>query len=155
MEEKKTSGLIASMKEKKTSAIIFSIISGLVGIAFVNTVLLWRQYTNGVILETWTNILWAANLSLIVQIVGNTVLAFYRPARAYSLIQAVISTVSLLSIIVFFIVFPIDFSQVAVGWLNTLLKVIMIICMPLGLLSIIIHVVRLISGTQYLVEQKK
>ena len=137
------------MKEKKTSEFIGSIIGNLIAIAFFNTVLLWRQYTHGVVLDTWVNILWAANLSLIVQIVGNIVLAAYRPARAYSLIQAVHSAVGLVSVIVFFIVLPLDFSQIGVGWLNTLLKAILIAGMAGTSIGVVVHVSRAASGAQY------
>ena len=143
------------MKEKKTSEFIGSAIGNLIAIAFVNTVLLWHERTHGVVLDAWIDILWAANLSLIVQIVGNIVLAVYRPARAYSLIQAVHSAVGLVSIIVFFVVFPLDFSQIGVGWLNTLLKAILIAAMAGTSIGIVVHVARAASGVQYSVAPSK
>jgi hypothetical protein len=143
------------LKEKKTSEFIGAAIGNLIAIAIVNTVLLWHQYTHGVVLDTWINILWAANLSLIVQIVGNIVLAVYRPARAYSLKQAVHSAVGLVSIIVFFVVFPLDFSQIGVGWLNTLLKAILIAAMAGTSIGIVVHVARAASGVQYSVAPSK
>jgi hypothetical protein len=42
-----------------------------------------EDFRHGVVLDTWMSILWAANLSLVAQIVGNIVLSAYRPARAY------------------------------------------------------------------------
>jgi len=45
----------------------------------MNTLLLWRQHTQGVILERWADILWAADISLGAQIVGNLLLCFCRP----------------------------------------------------------------------------
>lgn len=137
------------MKEKRTSELIGSVVGNLIGIAFFNTVLLWRQYTNGVVLETWANILWAANLSLIVQIAGNVVLALYRPARFYAFIQAVHSAVGLLSVIVFYVVFPLDFSQIGAGWLNTLLRVVLIIGMAATAISIVVNLVRAVAGVEY------
>jgi len=137
------------MKEKKTAEFLGSIIGSIIGIAFINTVLLWRHLTNGVILESWVNILWASNLSLIVQITGNIILAFYRPARAYTLIQAVHAAVGLVPIIVFYIVFPLDFSQIAGDWLNTLIKAVLIVAMAGTSIAVIVNFVRAVLGTQY------
>jgi hypothetical protein len=137
------------MKEKRTSDFVGAILGNVIGIVLVNTVLVWRQYTHGVILESWVDILWAANLSLVVQIVGNAVLSAYRPARAYSFIQAVHSAAGLLSTIVFFVVFPLDFSQVGVDWLNTLVKAVLILGMVGASIGVIVNLVRAAAGTPY------
>jgi hypothetical protein len=50
------------MKEKKTSECIGAMIGGIIGLIVVNSVPLWAHLTNGIILESWTKILWAANL---------------------------------------------------------------------------------------------
>ncbi len=99
------------MKEKKTIGFVGAIIGAIIGLVIVNTVPLWSHLTNGVILDSWVNILWAANLSMVVQIIGNFILAVYRPARLYSFLQAIFSAVGLLSLIVFFNVFPLDFRN--------------------------------------------
>jgi hypothetical protein len=137
------------MKEKKTADLVGSVIGNIIGIVFVNTVLLWRQYTNGVVLESWIDILWAANLSLIVQIVGNILLAMYRPARLYSLLQAVDAALGFVSILVFYFVFPLDFSRVAGDWLNTLTKAALIVAMAGTTIGMVVHLARAASGAQY------
>jgi hypothetical protein len=143
------------MKEKKTADFVGSIVANIIGIAFMNTVLLWRHLTNGVILESWIDILWAANLSMIVQITGNMLLAFYRPARMYSLIQTIFAAVGLASMIVFYIVFPLDFSQVAGHWLNTLVRAVLIVAMAGTSIGVVVNLARAISGTQYSQTQNK
>jgi hypothetical protein len=137
------------VKEKKRPEIIIAIIMHIIGLAFVNTMMLWRMRTHGVVLETWTNILWAMNLSIILQLVGNIVLVFYRPARLYSFVQTLLTAASLLSIVVFLIVFPLDFQQIEAGWLNALLRVMIIIAMVGGSIGVIVYIVRAITGTQY------
>jgi len=134
------------MKEKKTGQLIGAIFGDIVGIVLVNSVMIWRQWTQGVILETWMDILWAANLSLIVQLAGNLLLIFYRQ-RAFSVFMDVVfSAVSLISLIVFFIVFPIDFSVLVGDWLNTVLKVIVIVGMGGTFIGFVVNLVRLLTG---------
>jgi hypothetical protein len=137
------------MKEKRTGEIVAGIIGNILAIVIVNSVLLWRQWTHGVVLESWVDILWAANLSLLVQIAGNLILVFYRPPRVYWLSQALFAAVGLVSLIVFYIVFPLDFSQLVGIWLNTLLKIILIIGMIGTLIGFVVQLVRFILGKPY------
>ena len=134
------------MKEQTTGHYVGAILGNLIAIAFVNTVLLWRQYTQGVILETWINTLWAANLSLVVRMLGNLLLAFYRPPRFNSLMNALFAAASLVSVIVFYLVFPLDFSRLVGGWLNTLLKVLLVVSMVATLITGTVQLVRFIVG---------
>ena len=132
------------MKEKTTADYVGAIIGDVIGLVFMNTVLLWRQYTHGVILESWAAILWAANLSLGVQMVGNFLLCFFRPAWFSALMRAAFAAAGLLSIIVFFIVFPLDFSRLVGTWLNTLLKVLLMAGMAGTVVGFLVELVRFI-----------
>jgi hypothetical protein len=146
---------IMIMKEKKTVEFVGSIIGAIIGLVIVNTVPLWLHQTKGVILESWVNILWAANLSLIAQIIGNIILALYHPARLYSFIQAVLTAAGLVSLIVFYNVFPLDFSHLIGSWLNFLLRVVLIIAMFGTAVGIIIYLVRALAGTPYTTARNK
>lgn len=137
------------MKERRTGELIGAVIGNLIAIVLVNTVLLWRHYTNGVILSSWVQILWAANLAIVVQIIGNVLLALYRPARMYSFIQALFAAVNLASIIVFYIVFPLDFAPIAGSWLNTVVKAVLIAAMAGTAIGLIVSVARAAAGTPY------
>jgi hypothetical protein len=137
------------MKEKNTSEFVGSIIGSIIGLAIINSVALWRPWTHGVVLESWNSILWAANFSLMTQIAGNLILAFYRPARLYSIINVIIAAAGFLSVSVFFAVFPLDFSLVIADWFNTLVRVAVVIGMFGTLIALIVHLVRAILGTQY------
>jgi hypothetical protein len=137
------------MKEKKTTEFVGAIIGAILGLVIVNSVPLWRHLTHGVVLESWVYILWAANLSMFVQIIGNFVLAIYRPARLYSFLQAIMAVAGLVSVIVFFNVFPLDFSQVAGSWLNILVKAALVLAMFGTSIGIIIYLVRVVLGTPY------
>ncbi len=132
------------MREKKTGDYVGAVVGNLVALLFVNTVLLWRQYTQGVILESWADILWAANLSLLVQIVGNLVLCLYRPAWFSAFLRTVFAATGLLSVIVFYLVLPLDFSVLVGEWLNTLLRVVLLVGMVGAVIGLVVELVRLI-----------
>ncbi len=134
------------MKEQTTGHFVGAILGNVFGILLFNSVLLWRTYTRGVILDTWIDILWATNLSLGIQMLGNLLLAFYRPPRFYALMRALFAAASLLSVIVFYIVFPLDFSGIVGAWLNTLLKVLLFVSMAVAMITAIVHLVRFIAG---------
>jgi len=134
------------MKEKKTSELTASSIANAVGIVLFNTVPLWRQYTQGVVLEDFVRILWAANLSFLIQIVGNLSLIFYRPPRFAAFVQILATSAGLLSLIVFYVVFPLDFSQVGVAWVNSALKIVLIAGMGGTVIALIAQTVQLAVG---------
>ena len=137
------------MKEKKTSECIRAMIGGIIGLIIVNSVPLWAHMINGIILASWSRILWAANLSMVLQIIGNFVLAVYRPARFYSFIQLILALAGLLSVIVFFQVFPLDFSQVVGNWVNFMAKALLVLGIVGSFIACIVYLVRIILGTQY------
>jgi hypothetical protein len=131
------------MKEKKTIELAASSIANAIGIVLFNTVPLWRHLTQGVVLEDFIRILWAANLSFLVQIAGNLSLIFYRPPRFAAIVQILATSAGLLSLIVFYLVFPLDFSQVGITWLNLALKVVLIAGMAGAVIGLIVQTVQL------------
>ncbi|MGA2614581.1 MAG: hypothetical protein ABSG38_14180 [Spirochaetia bacterium] len=139
-------GVGKGMKEKRTADFVGAVIGNIIVLVFMNTVLLWRQYTQGVILESWADILWAADISLGAQIVGNFLLCFFRPGWFLALMRAVFAAAGLMSIIVFFIVFPLDFSRLVGAWLNTLLKVLMMIGMAGALVGLVVELARFLRA---------
>ncbi len=134
------------MKEKNSGELTAAAIANAIGVILFNTVPLWRQYTRGVVLQDFVQILWAANLSFLVQLIGNLAMIFYRPPRFAAIVQVLGTATSLMSLIVFFVVFPLDFSAVGVAWINSLLKVVMIAGMGGASLGLIVQSVQLGSG---------
>jgi hypothetical protein len=137
------------MKKKTTGELVGAIVGNILGILFVNTMPYWRQWTYGVVQESWADIVWAANLSMAVQIGGNLLLILYRPPSLYALLQAVFAAVSLISIAVFYAVFPLDFSQLVGTWLNTLLRFVLIVAMVATAINCAVYLVRLVLGKPY------
>lgn len=131
------------MKEKTTGDLTASVICNAVFGVAVNTFPLWRQYTQGVVLDDFVRVLWAVNLSLLVQVAGSLSMIFYRPPRFAAAVQILTTAAGLLSLIVFYAVFPLDFSVVGVPWLNSLLKVVMIAGMAGAAIGFIVQVTQL------------
>jgi ABC-type transport system involved in multi-copper enzyme maturation permease subunit len=89
----------------------------------------------------------AVVVNIIVCVILNTLLlAFYHPPRLQALTRALFAAAGLLSAIVFFIVFPMDFSRLVGSWLNTLLKVLLTIGIGVSLIAFVIECVRFIPG---------
>jgi hypothetical protein len=137
------------MREKRTSELVGLMISCVVEIVLVNTVPLWSRFTHGVILETWRDILWAANISIIVRFCGYVALAIRRPARLYSALQAVNAAASMLSMVVFLVVFPMDFRAISLGWVNTALRVLTIFALVMGAITVAVNASQAARGTGY------
>jgi len=94
------------------------------------------------ITSSYPDILRAVNMTLIVHIVGNVILIFIHPLFTHHLANAVFSVFSLIAAWVIFSVFPFDFSEIVGAWLNTLIRVCLIIGIVGSAISIVVHVVK-------------
>jgi hypothetical protein len=134
------------MRERRTGELVSSAVFNTIVLVAVNLWRLWQPLTMGVVLPSWAFILWAANLSLAVQIVGNIILAGYRPKWFNALMQTVFAAFSLLSLVVFLLVFPLDFSRVGIPWLNLALHVVLIVGIVGAVIGVVVNLVRFIVG---------
>jgi hypothetical protein len=134
------------MRQKKTGQLVGAIFGNIIAIVVVNSLLAWRQWTQGVILESWVGILWATNLSLMVQLAGSLILVFYRPPAMVAFMNMAFNAASLVSLIVFYIVLPLDFTPLGIAWLNTVIKVLIVVGMGGACISLIVNGVRLMTG---------
>ena len=139
------------MREKRTGELTAEGIAQLVGVILFNTVPLWRQYTRGVVLQDFIQILWAANVSFLVHLAGNLSLIFYRPARFAALARVTATAAGLLSMIVFYAVFPLDFGAVGAEWINSALRIVLIAGMGGAALGLIVQTIQLATGWRGLV----
>jgi hypothetical protein len=133
------------MREKKTGEYIGRALALLVILILVNLVLLFQASTNGIVRESWVDVLWAVDLSLVFQILGNSVLAFYRRVWLEGLLRAMFAGSGLLALIVFFIVFPLDFTQAVGPWLNTVVRVVLLAGMVGAFIDGIVQLLRFIG----------
>ncbi|MGA2478035.1 MAG: hypothetical protein ABSG63_04710 [Spirochaetia bacterium] len=132
------------MRERRAGEFIGAAVFSVIIIVAMNTAPIWRPLTHGVVLPRWSDILWAANLSLAAQMVGNLLLAAYRPPWFLTLMQTVFAAGGLLSVIVFFLVFPLNFSLVVGAWLNTLVWLVLIVGIAGSAIALVVNLVRFI-----------
>jgi len=114
------------MREKRTGELTGSAVGNAVCAVLFNTFPLWRQFTQGVVLDDFIRVLWAVNLSVLVQMAGSLSMIFYRPPRFAAVAQILGTAAALVSMIVFYVVFPLDFSVVGAAWANSVLRVALI-----------------------------
>lgn len=117
----------AYKSKKRMAKYIASITSNIIFFFIINLYPLWITKTNGVVTNNWISVLWAMDLAIITLVVGYVVLLAYSPKWLRALVEFFIAVTALVSTVVFLIVFPIDFSALVGMWLNTLLKVFLII----------------------------
>jgi hypothetical protein len=141
-----------SMKEKRTSEFVASVVVNVIILGVVNTAPVWRHLTHNVVLASWTHVLWAMNTALGIVILGNLLLAYYRPARLQAFFGMVFDAANFFSSLVFYIVFPLDFSPIVGDWLNTLLRALLIVGMCASAIAFIVHLVRMIVGDAHRVS---
>jgi hypothetical protein len=100
--------------------------------AAINGVLLWAvnrlpAWKPFFLLDSYSDVLWALNMSFIVQVALNVVLAFYHPLFFHYLANTILSLVSIVSLSVLLQVFPVDFSSRVGHWANTLFRIVLIV----------------------------
>ena len=137
-----SNGLFAGPKKKPPNRIsnyIPSIIFNIIILIVLNKIPDWNI---AFITESYPDILRAVNTSLIVHIVGNLILIFIHPLVIHHLANAVFSIFSLIAAWVILSVFPFDFSEIVGNWLNTVIRVCLIVGVVGSAISIVVHVVK-------------
>jgi hypothetical protein len=120
------------------------VVGNLIALALFNLYPIWRPWTAGVVSEDWVRILWAADLSFLVQICGNLILLFASPRWLRRLMELAFSVTGLLSVAVFYAVFPLDFSRIVGEWLNLLFRVLLVLGMVGASIGVVVNLVRFV-----------
>ena len=120
-----------SRERKKTPP--NSLINYIVGVV-VNAVLLFLvnkipAWNLDFIAGNYPEVLWALNLSLIVQIAGNFLLMFYHPMVLHHIGNMLFSIFGFIALIVIYTVFPFILPELRSNWLPTVIKAVMIVGM--------------------------
>jgi hypothetical protein len=124
---------------------------GYVVSAVLNAVMLWVMNQLPVwkpffLLDSYLDVLWAINMSLIVQIILNLVLVFFHPLFFHHLTQTVFSLLSFIALLWIVRVFPLDFSSRLGDWFNVLFRVVLIVALVGTLIGGITHFVKFIQA---------
>jgi hypothetical protein len=132
-------------KVKRPGDYVGAIFGCLLVLVAINIYPLWQPHTAGIVTEAWPRTLWAANLSLVAQVAGSFLLLFWRPRWLANLFELAFAVLGLLSVAVFFAVFPLDFSLVVGEWLNTLMRIILIVGIAGAAIGVVVNLVRFIA----------
>lgn len=77
----------------------------------LNAYEVWRPWLGGVVTETFSQVLWAANLACVVQIFGNLILYVTSPWWLRRLADLAFALSTLVAVIVFYQVYPLDLAR--------------------------------------------
>ena len=138
-DEKGSSARRGEKPPNRISNYIPSVICNIVLIIVVNKIPDWNIVF---ITESYPDILRAVNMTLIVHLVGNFILIFIHPLFTHHLANAVFSVFSLIAAWVIFSVFPFGFSEIVGSWLNTVIRVCLIIGIVGSAVSVVVHLVK-------------
>ena len=110
-------------KDRSVGAYIAGVVANAIVFFLVNKVPDWNL---PFITDGYPAVLWAMNLSILVQIGGNALLIFIHPRFLHYLGQTVFNVFSLLAIIVLVAVYPFDFSFLG-GVINAIVRIALIV----------------------------
>ena len=115
------------------------IVSAVINAVFLFLVNKIPDWNLAFIADTYPNVLWALNLSLIVQIAGNFLLVFYHPMVLHHVGNMLFSIAGFIALIVVYTVFPFHLPELRSGWLPTLVRIVMIVGMVGTGIATIVH----------------
>ena len=113
-----------SSRPNNPGGYVFSAVINAVMLWVMNQLPVWKPFF---LLDSYSEVLWAINMSLIVQIILNLVLIFFHPLFFHHLIQTVFSLVSIIALLWIVQVFPLDFSSRLGDWFNLVFRIVLII----------------------------
>ena len=127
---------------------------GFLAAAIVNALLLlavnahetWRPWTNGVVTDAFLEVLWAVNLALWVQVLGNALLFFTHPLWFRRMAEFGFALVTVVSSAVLYQVFPFDFAAIQQAWLDVVARIFLIVGIAGGALGMVVAMVRMGRG---------
>ena len=128
---------------RRMSDYIFAVIFNIAFLVVVNKVPDWNILF---ITDSFADILWAVNTSLAVSLAGNLILIFFHPRFLHHLFNAVFAAFGILATSVILSVFPFDFSQVAGEWLNTVVRIALIIGIVGSVISVVVNIVKAVGA---------
>ena len=141
------------MKKNPPNSLANYIVSAVINAVFLFLVNKIPDWNLAFIAGTYPNVLWALNLSLIVQIAGNFLLIFYHPMVLHHVGNVLFSIFGFIALIVVYTVFPFYLPELRSSWLPTLLRIVMIVGMVGTGIAAIVHLVGAIRS--FLVRENR
>jgi peptidoglycan/LPS O-acetylase OafA/YrhL len=131
-------------KEQK-SEYISAIIVGLIFLYVVNNLLNWHIYF---ITNSFNEVLWIINLSIIATIIGNALLLLYSPERLRHVVKIIINIISFIAVYIVYKVFPFNFYNSFYNWGFNILLILAMIGIAI---ATIVEIYLLVTGKPKLI----
>jgi hypothetical protein len=122
---------------------IGSIVANLIFLLIVNKVPDWNL---SFITESYPSVLWAVNLSIFVQIVGNALLIFFDPRWLRHLANLAFNIFGVISIAVVYAIYPFNFAVFGMEWYDVAAKIMLLIALFATAIAGAVH------GVQFVVS---
>jgi len=143
MSENERTKRSSMMPRRRMTDYIFAVIFNVAFLVVVNKVPDWNIVF---ITDSFPDILWALNTSVAVSIAGNLILIFFHPRFLHHLLNAVFAIFGILAASVMLSVFPFDFSDLVVDWLNILVRIALIIGIVGSAIATVVNIVKAVGA---------
>lgn len=135
-------------EKSKKSEYIAAIIFNLIFLYIFNNLLNWHIYF---ITNSFNEVLWIINLSIIVSIIGNALLLVYDPVRFRHLVKIIMNMVSFVAVYLVYDVFPFNFYNSFYNWGFSILLILVMLGIIIGT---IVEIYLLITGKPKITGKK-
>ena len=129
-----------NIKREQKSEYFVAIIFNLIFFYIVNNLLNWQVYF---ITNSFNEVLWIINLSIIITIIGNILLLLYSPERFRHLMKIILNIVAFIAVYFVYIVFPFNFYNSFYDWGFSILLILAMIGI---IIAIIVEIYLLVTG---------
>lgn len=129
-----------NIKREQKSEYVTAIIFNLIFLYIVNNLLNWHVYF---VLNTFNEVLWIINLSVIATIVGNFLLLLYSPERFKHVMKIILNIFAFIAVYFVYVVFPFNFYNSFYNWAFSILLILGMIGI---IIAIIVEIYLLITG---------
>lgn len=129
-------------KNRSVGSYVVAVVANAVVLWLVNKAPDWNLRF---LTDSYPAVLWALNLSILVQLVGNAFLVFFHPRFFHYFAQAVFNVVTVLATVILVSVYPLDFSFLA-GIIDTIVRIVLIIAAVGAAISAIVNLFRAIGS---------
>lgn len=129
-----------NIKREQKSEYFVAIIFNLIFLYIVNNLLNWNIYF---ITNTFNDVLWIINLSIIIAIIGNILLLLYSPERFRHVVKIILNIISFIAVYIVYTVFPFNFYNSFYDWAFGILLILAMIGI---VIAVVIEIYLLITG---------
>ncbi len=133
--------------ERSSLGYAFAALFNFVFMLFINAHAVWRPWLDGVVTDAFGQVLWAINLGLMVQILGDLVLSVTSPRPLQRFVELLTSITGVLGAVVFYRVFPLDLSRFG-DFAVTVARLAMFAAVLATALAVVVNFARFMAATR-------